>query len=562
MGIPQYFSWLKQKFPGSFQDGTPRKLNLTNVEHCYIDLNCYLHNVVRRATNFDTFVGLVKREVEGLLNQFPRDKTVYLAVDGPAARAKVLLQRKRRRAKQSSSFSIGISPGTTLMRKLCDGLREWCATLAKKRSIEVTLSDGFVPGEGEHKIISAIMTNQAKSRGAHCVVGSDSDLFLIVLGAAAKNVYTWDGEHRPGIVFTRNNMVNRILESCTGMKNASQGQQQMQRGSLLHSGSALETAIRLDFSLLSLLRGDDYLPSLVTFEAAYKVYEQLVKPVCQKQAVDKWAIIKRNLSGSSAAGKNLGENAGDLAGTHDFFDSDSAAVLDDYGAALHSFRANETLPQCIAGLNAHKQLVVAGGANNKASGAGGADAILQKITPECVDVITNYLQGLCWVLDIYQNGRPLDYHYVCRSTGESSTARTLPRLDETLVAAWMLNHKREFGSIRGAVNLDAPDTGNPLHPTTAAMCLIPSNSIKSCLDSETWKAVSELLKPATDTLLGPVVLFEDDPEVKRLKANLGVESAEYNKRLTFVQVYRPRMHRDKAQDANCSDCLPRSPCQF
>lgn len=43
------------------------------------------------------------------------------------------------------------------------------------------LNDGTCPGEGEHKIVNAMMTNETEEPGRHCIVGNDSDLFVILL---------------------------------------------------------------------------------------------------------------------------------------------------------------------------------------------------------------------------------------------------------------------------------------------------------------------------------------------------------------------------------------------
>lgn len=186
MGIPSYYKWLLTRFR-SFQAGTPRS-NGIPVEHIYVDLNCFFHNAARRAGRASgnkgsgnkgkgkkggshdgsererqivQFLGLVQREIDGLVAGFDPAhlKSVYLAVDGPASRAKVLLQRKRRRGKEGSYLSLGLSPGTQLMDRITRSLREYCGGLAKRKGVDVVFDGGGNPGEGEHKMLDGMKRN-------------------------------------------------------------------------------------------------------------------------------------------------------------------------------------------------------------------------------------------------------------------------------------------------------------------------------------------------------------------------------------------------------------------
>ncbi|CAD7938819.1 unnamed protein product [Amoebophrya sp. A120] len=482
MGIPQYLSWLQRAFPNAFQQHPPRKQNLP-VEHVYIDLNCYFHNVVKRANSPEQLVGLIQREIDGLLNNFAPQylKSVFLAVDGPASQAKMLTQRIRRRKKQSSSLSIGLSPGTTLMRLLCDRLPAYCENVAKKRKIDVVFSDGFVPGEGEHKIIEAIMRNDIPTRSGHakhCVVGSDSDLFLIMLGADANCVYVWDGDCRPGLVWTRNTMLKGILSAFPPKA--------------LQSNSDAEMAIRTDFSLLSLLKGDDYLPPLISFETAFRTYDKIVKQACQTQPVAQWAIVaKRNV-----AIRDLQSD-----------DQDDFNFMRDYGdaadlvVAQHSFRPTLTLARCVADEKMMPE--------SQFRSVYGKPA---KFPENEVTALKNYYRGILWVLDIYRNGRALDYHFVYK-LGNA-------KLDGRWAAMWMVHHQNtEFTQLRGPVNKNDPATGGAICPTTATLCLIPVSSLKGVFTKENFNVIEDLVQPDSE-FLGPVVSFEDDSQLDRLKKTL------------------------------------------
>lgn len=117
-----------------------------------------------------------------------------------------------------------------------------------------------MPGEGEHKIIREMWS---QPDGRHCVVGSDSDLFLIVLALELSGeVYCWDGMHKGGNVFQRSIMRDQILQKMNTVQLLTPA---------IKTGT--EEAITRDFTLLSLLKGDDYLPGVATFQGAYNVRE-------------------------------------------------------------------------------------------------------------------------------------------------------------------------------------------------------------------------------------------------------------------------------------------------
>lgn len=133
-------------------------------------------------------------------------KLIYLAVDGVAPRAKMNQQRSRRfsafqvrfllfdhyiqerqdrkdaeddiRSRmlaagkkvpppRTSSFdSNKITPGTEYMMEICDNLRWYIADRMSHnpawQNVTVILSDGSVPGEGEHKIMDFIRRERAQ----------------------------------------------------------------------------------------------------------------------------------------------------------------------------------------------------------------------------------------------------------------------------------------------------------------------------------------------------------------------------------------------------------------
>jgi 5'-3' exoribonuclease 2 len=145
-------------------------------------------------------------------------KLIYLAVDGPAPRAKMNQQRSRRfraaeetaekremlarkraeleaqgrdlpvpKAGQSGFDSNCITPGTTFMARLAEYLEyyvlERLASEPAWKPLTVILSDATAPGEGEHKIMSFIRQQRAAPGHdpalRHVLYGADADLIML-----------------------------------------------------------------------------------------------------------------------------------------------------------------------------------------------------------------------------------------------------------------------------------------------------------------------------------------------------------------------------------------------
>lgn len=85
---------------------------------------------------------------------------IYIAIDGPAPKAKVMQQRVRR-LKSVLEGKVwdtnAITPGTTFMNKLNDELHK-----VYDSHKNVVLSDSCEPGEGEHKILQYLKINSQK----------------------------------------------------------------------------------------------------------------------------------------------------------------------------------------------------------------------------------------------------------------------------------------------------------------------------------------------------------------------------------------------------------------
>jgi 5'-3' exoribonuclease 2 len=198
----------------------------------YIDLNGIIHPCFHPeegdppTTEREVFERILAY-IDALLWVVRPRRLLYLAVDGPAPRAKMNQQRGRRfksaaeadqkkrvearlreewarqgrapppaaAAKAAGEDPLGdsnvITPGTQFMATLGRWLRHFCYARLNNPagydspSLRIILSDASVPGEGEHKAMAYIRA-QRHAKGDqpnlhHCIHGLDADLLMLAL---------------------------------------------------------------------------------------------------------------------------------------------------------------------------------------------------------------------------------------------------------------------------------------------------------------------------------------------------------------------------------------------
>jgi len=212
MGIPKYHRWLMERYPGAFGEAQGE-----SAHHVYVDANALLHDVMRHTSIEDGFFQHLFAKLDGLFRIVHPNRSVFLAVDGPASWAKCLTQRQRRRdhaQKDARNAKLGkgkdkskgkakgggkaggesklsnnmLMPGVPFMTKLTGALEYYVASrmLAGRplASCEwATVSGAHAIGEGEHKIVSQMLRNAGASEVAesHVIFSGDADIFLLSL---------------------------------------------------------------------------------------------------------------------------------------------------------------------------------------------------------------------------------------------------------------------------------------------------------------------------------------------------------------------------------------------
>jgi 5'-3' exoribonuclease 2 len=149
MGIPDFFRFLSPRFAeATMPFNAARRTPIVHpVDGLYFDVNNLLYGIARRANDYDHFFVLLFQQLDTMLREFPPRKHVFLALDGPGPRAKILTQRDRRMKsllKESNSSrrksvvnTLQFTPGTPLMAKLKEALCYYVTARASRTIYKV-----------------------------------------------------------------------------------------------------------------------------------------------------------------------------------------------------------------------------------------------------------------------------------------------------------------------------------------------------------------------------------------------------------------------------------------
>lgn len=225
MGVPSLFRLVISEYPKTLSQASGKE----RVDFFFMDFNCLIYHCLykRMAVEIEKYAAgkLTDLEFEELLIAEvvkythyivtkvvkPR-KLMYLAIDGPPPRAKMVQQRMRRfkaikegemrRAiheefgvKQQKSWSkSALTPGTPFMNRLATALKKAAAdgdfgeSSTKGEKLRVIISDSSIPGEGEHKIIPYMRKIKGGEDDVFCIYGLDADLIILAMDTYQKKI--------------------------------------------------------------------------------------------------------------------------------------------------------------------------------------------------------------------------------------------------------------------------------------------------------------------------------------------------------------------------------------
>jgi 5'-3' exonuclease len=287
MGVPKFFAWLLKKYKNNnivFQNKN------FNTDWFLIDTNCLIHPVCFKilaeeyTSNIESLenkmINAVINYIDTLIELIIPKKGVYIAIDGPVCNAKIKQQRQRRfrsihdkilfdKIKEKYNKDKGnfwsnsaISPGTNFMMKLHLKIIEYCKT----KTYKIIYSSANTPGEGEHKLLDFIKTNNDKSL-TYVTYGLDADLIFLMLVTNSDNVYLLreaqhfnnndSGMNYVSIKLLRDSIYTTISESTEEI--------------IMNKNNVCS-----DFIFLCYLLGNDFLPHLYALNIAKKGIEFII----------------------------------------------------------------------------------------------------------------------------------------------------------------------------------------------------------------------------------------------------------------------------------------------
>jgi len=302
MGIPTFFRSILKTNPRVIQGAEAHCLG--TVHAFFIDFNSLIYkswqDVLKEKKKEEEPLSkiearLIQKVVEQTLHLSNEVvvpvELLYLSMDGPAPKSKIVQQRSRRyKSVQSAQFlkgearrlrgvasdddhgarvssapqwdpSCNICPGTRFMYRLSKAL-EKAICQGRFMTRTVVLSDSNVPGEGEHKMLPRIrQMNRVVSEREQTVViySPDGDMISLALLTKKPNVFIL--RYADALSEMEKPWIEKgypMIYSCID-KIRHDFYVQMTR---TYSSTIEETRILLDYNFLLAMVGNDFVPSL------------------------------------------------------------------------------------------------------------------------------------------------------------------------------------------------------------------------------------------------------------------------------------------------------------
>ena len=177
MGIPVYFKTLIE----DYNDICYSQNENICIDNLYFDLNCLIHPCCRGLTDETEMHKKILECIHKIVGIVKPNEMVYIAIDGPCPKPKMIQQRLRRykSAKEKKIWDTNaITPGTVFMNDLENYLLQNIHIDQK-----LIFDSSNTEGEGEHKIYNTIRMNDYDN---NCVYGLDADLIMLSLISDSK----------------------------------------------------------------------------------------------------------------------------------------------------------------------------------------------------------------------------------------------------------------------------------------------------------------------------------------------------------------------------------------
>ena len=227
MGVPTLFKKIiSNKFYKNIHKGI--KNGQTDCDYFFMDYNGIVYNAYENIKKDIEENNYSKNKIEELVleevirmtqdlicNVTKPKKLTYIALDGPAPRAKMVQQRSRRykaviekefmhdlknkfkmnESKESWDRSANISPGTEFMEKLSNRIIKAMKDKTfqiHNSNMKIIFNNGNTPGEGEHKFLHLLRnmrTMESKKNDKIYLYGRDADLIILAVCTHKTNIH-------------------------------------------------------------------------------------------------------------------------------------------------------------------------------------------------------------------------------------------------------------------------------------------------------------------------------------------------------------------------------------
>ena len=248
---------------------------------------------MRVANDPKHFISKIFCSLDKLLAVAKPTESLILVFDGPAPFAKMQTQRSRR--SQSPDNSL-LTPGTYFMDTMEDAMVCYVAQRLRRpplsENVAVYISGARGPGEGELKIVNWIHNIMPDYNDTMIICGSDSDLLIQALSfPCVRNLKVLqNGIDKLHFACDIHHLTHEILsdadfrgKNCVSEFEYTMSSIQRRKkteGSHIKSLDEIDIATRVDFVLLFILNGNDYLPRLRgggTFTKILMAYSKITK---------------------------------------------------------------------------------------------------------------------------------------------------------------------------------------------------------------------------------------------------------------------------------------------
>jgi len=284
MGIDRYIGWIKETYPDSIKEIN----GIKHYDYIYIDINHILHNSMHDSKTIDHFISNINYYLDHIFNNFIATKKIVLAVDGASPYSKIILQRKRRldTLKHTDSTeeiendnqltSLQLTPGTNLMNTVTNFLHTYIKKIQSNHKLiklDYTISSTDEPNEGELKVFAKLKENSINNKHAsHLIIGNDAD--ILVMAMSMKPIYNIDVmlHHKSNtnlisiksLMISHAKLVSEISDWPIDPK------------IYFNIYNLIDSNMRDDFCIISIMNGNDYLPKL-SFTKTATIWKAYIK---------------------------------------------------------------------------------------------------------------------------------------------------------------------------------------------------------------------------------------------------------------------------------------------